>query len=70
VIDSGAVDRFDRPLVWVKLPDGRAIDSILINEKLARRWTPDYKADWCSTGICDDNLWELQRLTADEIKIL
>ena len=48
VIDSGEVDRFDRPLVWVKLPDGRAIGSILINEKLPRRWTPDYKADWCS----------------------
>jgi len=47
VIDSGEVDRFDRPLVWVKLPDGRTIGSILISEKLARRWTPDYRADWC-----------------------
>lgn len=48
VIDSGEFDRFDRPLVWVKLADGRTIGSILIDEKLARRWTPDYKADWCN----------------------
>ena len=47
VIDSGEVDRFDRPLVWVKLADGRAIGSILIREKLARRWVPSYKPNWC-----------------------
>lgn len=47
VIDSGEFDRFDRPLVWVKLADGRSIGSILIKEGLARRWTPDYKPAWC-----------------------
>lgn len=48
VIDSGEVDRFDRPLVWVKLADGRSIGGILIKEGHARRWTPNYKASWCS----------------------
>lgn len=47
VIDSGEVDRFDRPLVWIKLQDGRAIGSILVKEKLARRWTPSYRPNWC-----------------------
>ncbi|MEQ1837882.1 MAG: thermonuclease family protein [Candidatus Nitrotoga sp.] len=49
VIDSGEVDRFDRPLVWVKLADGSSIGSILIKEGHARRWTPDYKANWCGS---------------------
>jgi micrococcal nuclease len=49
VIDSGEFDNTQshRPLVWVKLADGRPIGRILIEEGLARRWTPDYKADWC-----------------------
>lgn len=48
--DSGEVDktRTKRPLVWVILPDGRSAGSILIDEGLARVWTKDYKADWCS----------------------
>lgn len=45
--DSGEVDRFDRPLIWLRLPDGRTIGSVLIEEGLAREWTPDYRADWC-----------------------
>lgn len=45
--DSGEVDRFDRPLIWLRLPDGRTIGSVLIQEGLAREWTPNYHADWC-----------------------
>nr|WP_299637999.1 thermonuclease family protein [Devosia sp.] len=49
IIDSDQVDatRTRRPLVWIVLPDGRTIGSILISEGLARRWTPQYEADWC-----------------------
>ncbi len=49
VFDSGDVDstQSKRPLVWVKLPDGRTAGSVLMAEGLAREWTPGYKADWC-----------------------
>ncbi len=47
VYDSGKVDRFERPLVWVLLPDGRTAGEVMIAEGHARVWTPDYKADWC-----------------------
>ncbi len=49
VFDSGEVDdtRTRRPLVWVKLPDGRTAGAALISEGLARVWSPDYEADWC-----------------------
>jgi endonuclease YncB( thermonuclease family) len=48
VEDSGEIDAFDRPLVWLQLPDGRTIGSVLIAEGLAVEWTPDYRADWCT----------------------
>jgi micrococcal nuclease len=47
VYASGSVDRYDRPLVWVRLPDGRSVGSVLIAEGLAAKWTPAYHADWC-----------------------
>jgi micrococcal nuclease len=49
IIDSGQRDRTRsrRPLVWIKLPDGRSVGSVLIAEGLARVWTPQYQADWC-----------------------
>ncbi len=49
VWDSGQRDksRSKRPLVWVTLPDGRAIGSVLLSEGLARKWTPKSKANWC-----------------------
>ena len=49
IIDSGQADktRTKRPLVWIILPDGRSVGSVLMNEGLARRWTPEYEADWC-----------------------
>jgi endonuclease YncB( thermonuclease family) len=48
VRDSGKVDRYKRPLVWIILPDGRSVGSLLIAEGLARGWTPESKADWCA----------------------
>lgn len=46
--DSGKVDRFDRPLVWLRLPDGRTLGQILLDEGHAREWRPGKKNDWCS----------------------
>lgn len=50
IYDSGQVDTTPqrRPLVWAILPDGRSIGGVLVTEGLARVWTPDYRADWCS----------------------
>ena len=50
IFDSGKVDktRSKRPLVWIKLPNGVTVGHILMNEGMARRWTPSYKADWCA----------------------
>lgn len=47
VYDSGKQDRYGRPLVSVRLPDGRSVGSKLIREGLARKWSPAYRADWC-----------------------
>lgn len=48
VEDSGAVDRFDRPLVTLRLPDGRSIGHVLIAEGLAVEWRPGRSHDWCA----------------------
>ena len=49
IIDSGERDRTRsrRPLVWINLPDGQSVGSVLMSEGLAREWTPRYRADWC-----------------------
>lgn len=47
VEDSGEKDRYGRPLVALRLADGRTAGSVLIEEGLARVWTPDYRSDWC-----------------------
>lgn len=47
VYDSGERDRYNRPLVWVRLPGGRSIGSALMAEGLAHEWSPGYSADWC-----------------------
>jgi endonuclease YncB( thermonuclease family) len=44
---SGEKDRYQRPLVVLRLPDGTTIGQTLIDEGLARKWTPEYKGDWC-----------------------
>jgi micrococcal nuclease len=45
--DTGEVDRWKRPLVRVRLPDGSTAEETLIREGYARVWRPDRKADWC-----------------------
>lgn len=45
--DSGAIDRYRRPLVVLRLPDGSTIGQTLINEGLAREWRPNSEIDWC-----------------------
>ena len=45
---SGQVDRFDRPLIWLRLPDGTTIGELMINEGLAQVWLPGRRIDWCN----------------------
>ena len=45
--DSGQVDRFDRPLVVLRLPDARTIGSLMLAEGLAVEWRPGQSFDWC-----------------------
>jgi endonuclease YncB( thermonuclease family) len=45
--DSGEVDRYDRPLVVLRLPDGRTIGSVMLAEGLAVQWRPGGDFDWC-----------------------
>lgn len=49
VEDSGERDATQqrRRLVWLRLPDGTTIGEKLIQEGLAVRWYPEYRADWC-----------------------
>ncbi len=47
VESSGRKDRYGRPLVVLRLPDGSTIGQHLIDEGFARVWTPEYRADWC-----------------------
>lgn len=45
--DSRQSDRYDRPLVVLRLPDGRTIGSVLLAEGLAVEWRPGGDFDWC-----------------------
>lgn len=45
--DSGKIDRYDRPLVVLRLPDGRTIGSVMLAEGLAVEWRPGWDFDWC-----------------------
>ena len=47
VEDSGVMDRFDRPLVVLRLPDGTPLGRIMIEEGLAMEWVPGYRGAWC-----------------------
>ncbi|MBX3584747.1 MAG: thermonuclease family protein [Rhizobiaceae bacterium] len=46
--DSLAVDNSDRPLVRVRLSNGKTAGQTLIDEGYAVVWTPGYKRMWCS----------------------
>lgn len=48
VDDSGEVDSNERPLVWLRLPNGATIGEVLIREGYAREWRPRQRNDWCS----------------------
>lgn len=45
--DSGKRDRYKRPLVRVRLPDGDLAESVLLREGYAGRWRAGHKIDWC-----------------------
>lgn len=47
IVDSGEIDRYDRPLVVLRLPDGRTIGSVMLAEGLAVEWRPGGDFDWC-----------------------
>lgn len=48
VEDSGHLEPSSkRPLVRIRLPDGRFAGEVLIEEGYAVRWKPDYTPDWC-----------------------
>jgi micrococcal nuclease len=46
--DSGQIDRYDRPLVVLRLPGGSTIGSVLLAEGLAVEWRPGGDFDWCN----------------------
>lgn len=46
--DSGQKDRYGRPLVWLRLPDGKTVGHIMIREGFAQYW-PD-GAGWCQAN--------------------
>lgn len=45
--DSGKRDRYKRPLVRVRLPNGDLAESVLLREGYAGRWRAGHKIDWC-----------------------
>jgi len=45
--NSQSVDRSGRPLVRLRLPDGRTAETIMIQEGYAVVWTPGYERIWC-----------------------
>lgn len=45
--DSGKRDRYGRPLVWIRLGNGKTAGEMLISEGYAVRWEPGYQASWC-----------------------
>ncbi len=45
--DSGVKGSWGRPLVKLRLPDGRTVGAVLMAEGLAKEWLPGHKIDWC-----------------------
>jgi endonuclease YncB( thermonuclease family) len=45
--DSGKKDRYKRPLVRVRLPNGSTAGQTLIEEGYAIRWKPGVERTWC-----------------------
>ncbi|MCT7378328.1 thermonuclease family protein [Chelativorans salis] len=47
VEDSGVRDRYGRPLVWVRLPNGETAGEVLLRDGYAARWRPGQQVSWC-----------------------
>jgi micrococcal nuclease len=47
VEDSGARDRYGRPLVWVGLKNGSTAGEVLLRDGYAVVWKPGYVSRWC-----------------------
>lgn len=45
--NSGARDRSGRPLVRIRLPNGKTAETVLLEEGLALPWTRTLRNDWC-----------------------
>jgi endonuclease YncB( thermonuclease family) len=45
--NSGGHDRSGRPLVRIRLRDGRTAETVLLEEGLALPWTRRVRNDWC-----------------------
>lgn len=45
---SGQLDKSGRPLVRIRLKSGKLAEDILLEEGLARPWSPNHKNNWCS----------------------
>lgn len=43
----GRSDRYNRPLIRLRLPDGRTVGDALVSEGLAVPYDPRQRADWC-----------------------
>ena len=46
--DSRKRDSYRRPLVRLRLPDGRTAGGVLLAEGLAVEWFPGQRHDWCA----------------------
>lgn len=49
----GKVDRYNRPLIVLRLPDGRTAGQVLISEGLAVPWA-GRQHDWCGAARLGD----------------
>ncbi|WP_309085994.1 thermonuclease family protein [Chelativorans sp.] len=45
--DSGVRDRYRRPLVWVRMPNGEDVGEVLLREGYALPWRPGKRVSWC-----------------------
>lgn len=45
--ESGKIDRYDRPLVVLRLLDGRTIGNMMLAKGLAVEWRPGSDFAWC-----------------------
>lgn len=51
VEDSGVKDRWGRPLVWVRMPNGETAGEILLRDGYGVVWRPGKKISWCDQAV-------------------